>query len=75
MYIPYNVFDVHFLVPASFLQNYLVLIFKLKSLHIQVRQIIQKMILDTILNVYPHVILMNKGTSVVQKNYTKCDAS
>ena len=35
--------------------------FKYNTFHVGVRQMIQKLILHTILNVYPHISFMTKG--------------
>ena len=57
-----------------FLLKDLVLIFLHEAIHVGIRQINQRLILHKIIDVYPHIIFMNKWLSIFSKIFM-CDVT
>ena len=63
-------FYIKVLVPARFLMKVFYCVFLHATLNVRVSQRRKKLILHKIINIYPHIIFMNKGISIVQKLHT-----
>ena len=72
-FVRYSVFDVDFSVPAKFLKKVFCSNHLLNNgLYVGITQIIPKLILHGIMDIYPCIKFMNIGLSIFQKLNVRC---